>query len=309
MDSPFCGSSASSAHVAGHYALLLSAFLAAQCRAPGVPDLQFALLDEARGTPTDARGGVPDVAAAVDAIYASAVNFLDDDDDHVNDSCDNCRDLANSDQEDFDSDGVGDTCDLCPEDKENGCEINEPSGDTDGDGIPDGTEAVHGTDPLNADTDNDGFGDLEELRGEDGKFGTPDDMNPLVSDADPDGDGIQDGWDSCPHTPNPEDDDNGGLNTSSIDGIGDTCQCGDVSDEGRITSADVEALERALLGDSGSTPVAAQKCNVYGPTDSTPSANGLPADCDLVDRVVLRRGLSGLMPGIAQVCQPAVPSN
>jgi outer membrane protein OmpA-like peptidoglycan-associated protein len=58
--------------------------------------------------------------------------------------------------------------------------------DTDGDGLPDGEEAEHGTDPARADTDHDGINDRIEVRS-----GT----NPLENDTDHDGllDGREDG--------------------------------------------------------------------------------------------------------------------
>ena len=38
----------------------------------------------------------------------------DRDEDLINNTCDNCIDVRNTDQEDYDKDGVGDACDNCP---------------------------------------------------------------------------------------------------------------------------------------------------------------------------------------------------
>ena len=73
--------------------------------------------------------------------------------------------------------------------------------DTDGDGISDDDETnIYGTDPNNADSDNDGLNDGDELAA-----GT----NPLNSDSD--GDGLSDGSDPDPNT----------FNDADGDGLGD----------------------------------------------------------------------------------------
>jgi outer membrane protein OmpA-like peptidoglycan-associated protein len=65
-----------------------------------------------------------------------------------------------------------------------------PNDDTDGDGISNEREEMLGTDPLDADTDDDGLTDGQELGG-DGVFDEGQDTNPL--DADTDDDGLSDG--------------------------------------------------------------------------------------------------------------------
>jgi hypothetical protein len=117
--------------------------------------------------------------------------------------------------------------------------------------------------------------------------------------GDADGDATEDALDTCPVEPSPIQSDVGGLGDASpADGIGDVCQCGDVSNDGRVTSDDAAAL-RAFLANPSAALAAPQKCDVGGATPS--------GACDLVDAVRLRRALAGAPQGIAHVCAPFVP--
>jgi hypothetical protein len=115
--------------------------------------------------------------------------------------------------------------------------------------------------------------------------------------GDSDGDGVQDALDDCPVEANAAQTDSGGLDTSSPDGVGDACQCGDVSNDGRVTAADVSALRQFLAGNGALA--APQKCDVG--TGATSGA------CDVVDAVRLRRALALAAPGIEPVCAPFLP--
>jgi thrombospondin type 3 repeat protein len=112
--------------------------------------------------------------------------------------------------------------------------------------------------------------------------------------ADSDGDGVEDALDVCPLTADPGQADSGGVGTSAPpDGVGDACQCGDVSDDGHVDVADVMAL-RDFLSRPSQPLAAPQKCNVGS------LAGGA---CDVLEAALLRRGLAGLAPGIGFGCE------
>jgi hypothetical protein len=120
--------------------------------------------------------------------------------------------------------------------------------------------------------------------------------------ADSDGDGICDPADNCPFAPNSGQQDSGGTASEPPDGIGDACQCGDVSDDGQITLTDFGQIRQFFLS-GGTTPptpsFVAEKCDVSG-----------DQKCTLTDFGRVRGAFLGGFnhnPIIVQGCPPAVP--
>ncbi len=159
--------------------------------------------------------------------------------------------------------------------------------DDDGDGVADAGDA----DPLDpticADADGDGCDDCSS--------GT---VDPAADGADADADGACDAGDNCPFAANDQAD-TAGVAGGGPDGIGDACQCGDLTLDGGVDAADPARLRAALADPGGAAPTAAelQRCSVSGGDTS----------CDLVDAVALRRALAGAAPGLAQSCPAALP--
>jgi len=116
--------------------------------------------------------------------------------------------------------------------------------------------------------------------------------------ADADGDGVGDLVDNCANEPNSNQSDVGGVGAAAPpDGIGDVCQCGDVSGNGRVTTADATLITRSLLVPPTVTLTSAALCDVGG-----------SASCTTADAVIVTRAL--LVPptaSIAQGCAPALP--
>lgn len=129
---------------------------------------------------------------------------------------DNCWHVFNPDQADNDGDGFGNACDN----------------DDDNDSLLDTEEALNGCNPFVKDTDGDGLGDWQEVKGYKTKCNDPDtdgdglnDKRETVIGTDPldpdtDSDGVPDGSDNCPTLSNPDQKDSDG------DGKGDRCDGG-----------------------------------------------------------------------------------
>jgi len=115
---------------------------------------------------------------------------------------------------------------------------------------------------------------------------------------DADGDGAPDASDNCPTVSNAGQADTGGRGAGSPpDGIGDACQCGDVTGDGRVTLADPVVLGRALLQPPSATMARPELCDVGGGTGPGGTR------CTLADGVILRRALlSPPSATIAQAC-------
>jgi len=86
----------------------------------------------------------------------------DGDGDGVADGDDLCPSAFDPEQWDLDQDGSGDACDVCPMDPQDTCGPYTP-GDTDGDGIPDGSDLCPHVVDSGVDSDGDGKGDLCDL--------------------------------------------------------------------------------------------------------------------------------------------------
>jgi len=113
-----------------------------------------------------------------------------------------------------------------------------------------------------------------------------------------DSDGVPDTTDNCPTVPNPLQEDGGGLGAGSPpNGRGDVCECGDVSGNGEVTSADAALMQRALLSPPTATMTRPELCDVGG-----------NPGCSIADAVIMRRAL--LSPPTATIgtgCVPALP--
>lgn len=119
-----------------------------------------------------------------------------------------------------------------------------------------------------------------------------------TSQADCDDDGVPDAADNCPLVPNADQLDSGGLNTSTPDGIGDACQCGDVTGNGIVNGQDGHAIRNHGLGlQPNPTFRVPGNCDVTG----SGSCNG--QDGNEVTAAAL--GLAA--PLYAQSCQNADP--
>jgi lysophospholipase L1-like esterase len=120
-------------------------------------------------------------------------------------------------------------------------------------------------------------------------------LTPTLAFAqDADADGVLDATDNCVHTANPGQEDVAGLFGPPADGIGDACQCGDVTGDGGIDLLDAATYQRGLAGVLP-TLLNEDKCSVIGGR----------LDCDPNDQRALREALIESGPGLAQACQSA----
>lgn len=109
---------------------------------------------------------------------------------------------------------------------------------------------------------------------------------------DADQDGVADALDHCPGVADPLQTDRGGIGAGSPpDGIGDACQCGDVTGDGRVTAADAAAIQRSLLVPPKAALAHPERCDVGGSTG-----------CSTADAAIVQRAL--LVPPKATIEQP-----
>ena len=120
---------------------------------------------------------------------------------------------------------------------------------------------------------------------------------PCAATPDLDGDGIGDACDNCLKLANANQLDSGGINTTVPDGIGNACQCGDVTGNGIVDGQDGNAIKRHGLGLAPNvTFVVPGNCDVTG-NDA----------CDGQDSNAVRRIALGLeTPAFGQNCHNAL---
>jgi hypothetical protein len=117
-----------------------------------------------------------------------------------------------------------------------------------------------------------------------------------LATVDSDGDGDPDAADNCPYEPNASQADAGTWLASTPDGIGDACQCLDVTPTAAINALDAVRLRAYLTG------------NVALVTAGVERRSNHPAPAgraSILDVTRLRRALAGLDPAPAQVCPAA----
>ncbi|TMA24138.1 MAG: hypothetical protein E6J87_24385 [Deltaproteobacteria bacterium] len=109
------------------------------------------------------------------------------------------------------------------------------------------------------------------------------------------------GWldavDNCPFVSNPDQLDSGGINTTVPDGIGDACQCGDVTGNGIVNGQDANAIKRhGLRIEPNPTFLVPGNCDVTG----NGACNGQDANA------VKRAALDLASPLFGQNCHNAI---
>jgi len=119
-----------------------------------------------------------------------------------------------------------------------------------------------------------------------------------ISTEDTDRDGIVNQFDNCPWISNPTQADNGGLGFSTTpDGIGNACQCGDVTGEGQVNDTDASFIKRKALGLSAPLFIVPDNCDVTG-----------DGNCNGSDATLIRHAAAGTVsPLFGQNCPNARP--
>jgi len=119
-----------------------------------------------------------------------------------------------------------------------------------------------------------------------------------LSSEDSDRDGIVNEFDNCPWVSNAAQTDNGGLGPGTTpDGIGNACQCGDVTGEGQVTDTDAAFIKRQALGLSAPLFLVPDNCDVTG--------DGV---CNGTDATFIRHAAAGTVsPLFGQRCVSANP--
>jgi hypothetical protein len=100
-----------------------------------------------------------------------------------------------------------------------------------------------------------------------------------------DADAVADAVDNCPQRANTGLEDDGGIASAVADGIGNACQCGDVTANGIVNGQDANVIKRFALGLPSPTFAAPENCDVSG--------NGL---CNGQDANAVKREALGMEP-------------
>lgn len=119
-----------------------------------------------------------------------------------------------------------------------------------------------------------------------------------LSTEDTDRDGVANQYDNCPFLANANQADNGGLGYSTApDGIGNACQCGDVTGEGQANDTDASFIKRHALGLSAALFLVPRNCDVSG--------DGI---CNGTDATLIRHAAAGSISALfGQNCPNARP--
>jgi hypothetical protein len=137
---------------------------------------------------------------------------------------------------------------------------------------------------------------VDEVASEVGQVILPAGVTPPFPDTD--ADGFLNACDACPFLADANYD-NGGVNTTDPDGIGDSCQCGNLNVDGIVNQADATRLREYLAQLTTLTPSELARCAI----------DGSPASCDILTVAILQRAIAtpALGPGIVQACAAALP--
>lgn len=122
------------------------------------------------------------------------------------------------------------------------------------------------------------------------------DLNGPLPPPDSDHDGFLAPCDSCDFIANDQFD-RGRVGPGGFDGIGDACQCTEVTNDGIVNAADVLRVRQHLTGSSPLGPTELARC----------SGIGAPAECTMRTVAVMTRAIGGGLPAVAQVCDAALP--
>jgi hypothetical protein len=158
--------------------------------------------------------------------------------------------------------------------------------DSDGDGLMNSVETDTGsfvdendtgTDPFDADTDDDGLDDGAEVTLETDPLDPDTDADNVCDGSGTGGGACSAGPDLCPYAPNGVETDSGGIDTGTPDGIGDGCQCGDVTDNGIADATDLQWIREFILGTRVLSATERVRCNLVGPRADDGSGNACDA--------------------------------